>query len=218
MKHTLEADGIYLTFGTKRILSDIYIKCETGEITGILGRNGEGKTCLMNIVYGSLKVTDKSIRIDNTVIPQAFKRHDLITYLPQFNFIPDYLSLKRTFIDFNLDYEEFVEFFNEFHYKPNLSLNELSGGQRRLIEVYAIIKSESLFSMLDEPFSHIMPLHIEKINNILNIEKAKKGFLITDHMFRYVTEISNQLYILKDGKTHLINHISDIESLGYART
>lgn len=52
--HKLEADGIELYFGERRILSNIYIKAETGSVTGLLARNGEGKTCLMNIIYGSL--------------------------------------------------------------------------------------------------------------------------------------------------------------------
>lgn len=217
MTHTFEADGIILEFGTRRILSNIYFKCETGKITGILGRNGQGKTCLMNIVYGSLNPESKSIRFDNTSIFQAFKRPDLLTYLPQFNFIPSSLSLKRIFSDFNLDYKIFENFFPEFKTKHNVIIKNLSGGQRRLVEVYAILKSNSKFSMLDEPFSHLMPLQIEKVMEILKVEKQNKGFLITDHMFRHVTDICDNLYVLTDGKTYLTKDISDIEKLGYAR-
>ena len=217
MHHKLEADSILLEFETRRILSDIYFKCETGHITGILGRNGQGKTCLMNIVYGNLNPISKSIRFDNVSVFQAFKRPDLLTYLPQFNFIPSHLTLKRIFSDFELAFSDFENIFPEFSTKFKSSINTLSGGQRRLIEVYVIIKSKSLFSMLDEPFSHLMPLQIEKVNELLKIEKLRKGFLITDHLFRYVTEISDNLYVLTDGKTHLTKGITDIERLGYAR-
>ena len=217
MIHTFEADGIILEFGTRRILSDIYFKCETGKIIGILARNGQGKTCLMNIVYGSLNPESKSTRFDNISVLQAFKRPDLLTYLPQFNFIPSSLSLKRIFSDFNLDYKIFENLFPEFKTKHNVIIKNLSGGQRRLVEVYAIIKSNSKFSMLDEPFSHLMPLQIEKIIEILKIEKQNKGFLITDHMYQHVTNICDNLYVLTDGKTYLTKDISDIEKLGYAR-
>ncbi len=217
MQHKFEADSILLEFGTKRILSNIYFRCETGQITGILGRNGQGKTCLMNIVYGNLNPISKSIRFDNVAIFQAFTRADLITYLPQFNFIPSHLTLKRIFADFELEYGEFERIFPEFGIKYKSSISNLSGGQRRLIEVYVIVKSYSQFSMLDEPFSHLMPLHIEKVIELLMIEKSNKGFLITDHMFRYVTEICDNLYVLSDGKTHLTKDITDIEKLGYAR-
>ncbi len=217
MEHKFEADNILLEFGTKRILSDIYFKCETGQITGILGRNGQGKTCLMNVVYGNLNPFSKSIRFDNIAVLQAYKRPDLLTYLPQFNFIPSHLTLKRIFSDFELNFDDFEKVFPEFSTKFTSSIDTLSGGQRRLIEVYVIIKSRSQFSMLDEPFSHLMPLQIEKVNELLELEKLNKGFLITDHMFRYVTEISDDLYVLADGKTHLTKDIIDIERLGYAR-
>jgi lipopolysaccharide export system ATP-binding protein len=217
MLHKFEADSILLDFGTRRILSDIYFKCETGQITGILGRNGQGKTCLMNIVYGNLNPSSKSIRFDDISIFQAFKRPDLLTYLPQFNFIPSSLTLNRIFSDFELDYKDFENIFIEFAGKNNLPIKRLSGGQRRLIEVYVIIKSKSQFSMLDEPFSHISPVQVEKIIAILKIEKSKKGFLITDHMYRYIIDISDNLYVLSNGKTHLTKDIIDIETLGYAR-
>ncbi|MCX6210301.1 MAG: ABC transporter ATP-binding protein [Bacteroidetes bacterium] len=217
MQHKFEVDSVLLEFGSRRILSNIYFKCETGKVTGILGRNGQGKTCLMNVVYGNLNPISKSIRFDNITIFQAFKRPDLLTYLPQFNFIPSHLTLKRIFSDFDLAFSDFEITFPEFSTKFKSSIKTLSGGQRRLIEVYVIIKSKSQFSMLDEPFSHLMPIQIEKVIELLELEKSKKGFLITDHMFNYVTEISDYLYVLKDGKTHLINDNTEIEKLGYAR-
>lgn len=217
MTHKFEADNVQLDIGTRRILSSVYLKCETGQITGILGRNGQGKTCLMNIIYGNLNPVSKSIRFDNVSVFQAFKRPDLLTYLPQFNFIPLHLTLKRIFSDFDLDFSDFEKIFPEFVEKYRSKINSLSGGQRRLIEVYVIVKSKSQFSMLDEPFSHLMPLQIEKVNDLLKIEKSKKGFLITDHLFRNVTEISDNLYVLTDGKTHLTKDITDVEKLGYAR-
>lgn len=217
MKHTLEADSILLDFGEKRILSSIYLKCETGEITGILGRNGEGKTCLMNIVYGNISSTSRSIRFDNVTIFQAFKHPDLLTYLPQFNFIPSHLSLRRLFSDFELDFEVFENMFPEFGEKDNTTIGSLSGGQKRLVEVYVIIKSNSQFSMLDEPFSHLSPLQIEKVCELLQEEKKRKGFLITDHMFRRVVDISDNLYVLSNGTIHLTKDLTDIEKFGYAR-
>ena len=217
MQHKFEVDSILLEFGARRILSNIYLKCETGKVTGILGRNGQGKTCLMNVVYGNLNPISKSIRFDDITIFQAFKRPDLLTYLPQFEFIPSHLTLKRIFSDFDLEFSDFEIKFPEFSTKFKSSIKTLSGGQRRLIEVYVIIKSKSQFSMLDEPFSHLMPIQIEKVTELLESEKSKKGFLITDHMFRYVTEISDYLYVLKDCKTHLINDNAEIEKLGYAR-
>ena len=66
MIHKLEADGIQLAFDERNILTDIYIKCQTGKITGLLGRNGQGKSCLMEIIYGT-RPADKSVRIDDNI-------------------------------------------------------------------------------------------------------------------------------------------------------
>src|SRR6201984_1016530 len=104
MSHVLEIDSVQLQFDNKKILSNIYLKCETGKITGLLGKNGQGKSCLMQIMCGSLESESKSVRFDDKTIFKAFKRPDLLLYLPQFNFIPKWLTLKRIFKDFKLDF------------------------------------------------------------------------------------------------------------------
>jgi ABC-type lipopolysaccharide export system ATPase subunit len=216
MNHRLEIDSIQLAFNNRSILSDIYLKCETGKITGLLGRNGQGKSCLMKIIYGTLSC-EKSIRFDTITQQTAFKRPDLLLYLPQFNFIPKNLTLKRIFTDFELDFSNFLITFPEFNKQYHSSFANLSCGERRLIELYVIVKSQSQFAMLDEPFTHLNPLQIAKVQTLLVNEKENKGLLITDHMFRHITTISNDLYVLNNGKTYLTKDISDIESLGYAR-
>ena len=102
MSHTLETDGVQLEFNGKKILSDVYVQCKTGKITGLLGRNGAGKSCLLQIIYGTLKA-EKSVRVDKLTYYEAFKRPGLLRYLPQFNFIPSSLTLKRIYKDFEID-------------------------------------------------------------------------------------------------------------------
>lgn len=216
MMHTLQADSIRLEFDGRIILSDIYITCETGKITGLLGRNGQGKSCLMKIIYGDLP-SEKSVRFDNVAQYEAFKRPDLLLYLPQFNFIPARLSLERIFKDFELDYLLFAKNFPEFESRSRSPIGNLSGGQRRLVELYVIVKSKSQFAMLDEPFTHLNPIQVQQVRELLLEEKNNKGLLITDHMFRHVTGISDSLYVLANGKTHLTKNIGDIENVGYAR-
>ncbi len=217
MVHLLEADSIILDYGDRRILSDVYLKCETGKITGLLGRNGCGKTSLMNIIYGNLNPNSRSVRFDEQTIYQAYNRPDLLLYLPQFNFIPKGLTLKRIFLDFNLDYNELEVRFPDFKQKYLSKIGRLSGGQRRLVEIFIILKTPSKFALIDEPFSHISPLMIEGIKGLMQELKYQKGLLITDHMYRDIIDISDHLYVLKDGKTHLTKEPGDIERLGYAR-
>jgi ABC-type lipopolysaccharide export system ATPase subunit len=215
--HKLEIDSVLLEFNLRKVLSDVYLKCETGKITGLLGRNGNGKTCLMNIICGSLEPQSKSIRFDNKTIDIPFKRPDLLLYLPQFNFIPEHLTIKRIFDDFEIDFTSFEKLFPDIGVNYNSPIKHLSGGHRRIVEVFVIAKSKTQFVLLDEPFSHIMPLHIEKIKELLVEEKQNKGILLTDHLYQHITSISDSLNVLVNGKTHLTKHISDIEKLGYAR-
>jgi ABC-type lipopolysaccharide export system ATPase subunit len=216
MKHILEVDSVQLHFGERRILSDVYMKCETGSITGLLGRNGQGKSCLLRIIHGSLQA-EKSVRFDNISNYYAYKKPDLLLYLPQFNFSPGHLTLHRIFKDFDIDFEVFIHQFPEFNKFRKARIKELSGGNRRLIELYVIIKAPSSFAMLDEPFSHLSPLHIDAVKELLIKEKRNKGFLITDHMYKHIVDVSDPLYILVNGKTHLAKKLEDIEALGYAR-
>jgi ABC-type multidrug transport system ATPase subunit len=215
MIHTLEADGIQLDFGLRRILSDVYLKCETGKITGLLGRNGQGKTCLMNVVLGTLNSNINSIRFDGGVTRNVRKRPDLLLYLPQFNFIPKALKVKQVLDDFRLSYPDFANRFEDFTGRGDIKVSQLSGGQCRTLEIYIIAKTPSLFAMLDEPFTHLNPIQIEKIKEFLLEEKANKGFLITDHMYSHLLDISDSVYLLREGKTHLTKAIDDLETLGY---
>lgn len=217
MIHTLEADGIELSFGERKILSDVYLKCETGKITGLLGRNGQGKTCLMNVILGTLKSSINSIRVDGNVIRKMNKRPDLLLYLPQFNFIPKELKVKKVLDDFKLDHAEFETRFPDFRSRLDLKVNQLSGGQWRTLELYIVVKAPSLFAMLDEPFTHLNPLQIENIKEFLLEEKANKGILLTDHMYNYLLDVSDTIYLLKDGKTHPANSLKELDSLGYVR-
>jgi len=216
MKHILEADSIQLEFKGRKILSDIYLKCETGKITGLLGRNGQGKSCLMQIINGTLNC-EKSVRIDNLPQKNAYGFPNMLLYLPQFNFIPKSLSLQRIFLDFGLDYSLFQIRFPEFKNRHRQKIKQFSGGEQRLIALYLIVKPKTFFAILDEPFTHLNPVQIEKVRELLIEEKENKGILITDHMYKNVTDISDTMYILSNGKTHLTQSPEDIETLGYAR-
>jgi ABC-type lipopolysaccharide export system ATPase subunit len=71
--------------------------------------------------------------------------------------------------------------------------------------------------MLDEPFTHLNPIQIENVKEFLLAEKANKGFLITDHMYNHLLDISDFVYLLKDGKTHFTKTVADLDTLGYIR-
>ncbi len=203
-----------LLFDERLILSDVYMKIETGDTVGLLGRNGCGKTCLMRGVYGTLEC-EKSVIIDNISVYEAYKKPGLIRYLPQHHFIPKHLTLKRVFRDFAVDFERFTELFPVFQLRENTKIGHLSGGMHRLAELYVIIKSDTKFVLLDEPFTHIGPVQIETIQSVIGEERPRKGFLITDHLFKRIQESCNRVYLLSNGKTHTVENDGDLKKLGY---
>ena len=152
MKHVLEIDGVQLNFGLRTILSDVYARCDTGKVTGLLGRNGSGKSCFMQVAFGTMQAYSRSVRCDGKPIACAYKSRKLISYLPQFYFIPARLRAGTALSGFGLSVQDFKDKFPQYADCIFYRMDELSGGQRRMIEIYAVLKADTLFTVLDEPF------------------------------------------------------------------
>ena len=210
----LELDNVELYFNNKRILNGIYLKAETGRITGILGSNGCGKTSVLEILFGNIRPKYKLIRLNKTPVLKPLYLLNTIKYLPQYFFLPR-LKLKTIFKIFDVDWNNFILLFEDFKNYKNLKINKLSGGEQRIIEVYLILKSKSKIVLLDEPFSHLAPLQIEKIKTILAEEKADKAIIITDHLYPYIIETADDIYLLKNGCSKKINHLRELEDYKY---
>ncbi|MFD1614372.1 ATP-binding cassette domain-containing protein [Gelatiniphilus marinus] len=211
----LEIDNVELYFKEKRILNGIYLKAETGKTTGILGSNGCGKSCLLNIIFGNLKPKYKLIRINNKPILKPLYRTKTVAYLPQHHFIPNRIKVKTAFKLFKVSWEKFITNFESFSIFKNTNFNKLSGGERRVIETYVILKSDRKIVLLDEPFSHLAPLHIDKVKALISDEKQHKTIIITDHMYRHIIDVSDDIYLIKGGHTKLINNITELEDYKY---
>jgi ABC-type multidrug transport system ATPase subunit len=211
----LEIDNVELYFKDKTILNGIYLKAETGKVIGILGSNGCGKSCLMQIIFGSLKPKFKLVRIDNEPVLKPLYQTNLVKYLPQHSLIPKTLTLKHIFKIYEVNWKDFIEIFEEFITSETYKANQLSGGQVRLVETYIVLKSASKIVLLDEPFSHLAPLHIEKISALIDEEKTRKAIIITDHFYRNIIESSDEIYLLKNGSTKLIDNIIELEDYKY---
>ncbi|PZP49728.1 MAG: ABC transporter ATP-binding protein [Pseudopedobacter saltans] len=209
----LEADGIEYQIKGKKILSNIYLKAEKGEVTGIIGRNGCGKTTLMNVIFGSLKADYASIRIDGQKLKKGINPEQ-IQYLPQFTILPDNLSLERIAKLYNIDFSEFAQYF-KLKVPENARFGELSKGSQRLLECYIFLKNPCEVTLLDEPFSFIMPIYVEKIKQLINYQKPNKTIIITDHMFRHVNEVCDKLFLIKNGRTIPIKQQNDLIQNGY---
>lgn len=214
----LEIDNVKLNFSAKSILKAIYFKAEKGKITGILGSNGSGKTSLLRILFGELKPNNKLIRIDGKPIVTPLYQKGFIKFLPQFSFLPNSISLQKGFRYFNTSFAEFLNDFPSFKTHQNTKFSKFSGGEKRLIETYIILKSDSEIVLLDEPFSHLAPIYIEKLKTILETEKQNKIIIITDHLYREILDVSDTMYLLKDGWSRLLKSPEELIQFKYVNT
>ncbi|MCK5731105.1 MAG: hypothetical protein KAH68_08520, partial [Draconibacterium sp.] len=109
----------------------------------------------------------------------------------------------------------FIEYFPNFEKYYNFKLRSLSGGENRILEIYLILASKTKFCMLDEPFSQVMPVHVDTIKRIINEEKKNKGIIITDHLYEHIIDICDDIYVILNGKTYLTKDKNDLIKLGY---
>jgi len=210
-----ELDNIELYFKTKRILNGIYLKGETGKVTAILGRNGCGKSSLLNIAFGNLKPKYMLIRLNNKPLQKPLYSLKIAKYLPQYNFVPDEMKLSFVFKLYDLSWKNFIALYGAFSIYKNDKFKALSGGERRLIETYITLKTKSEIVFLDEPFSHISPLHIETVKQLIAKEKKHKVIIISDHMYQHIIEVSDTIYLLKNGTTKKIEKLTELEDYNY---
>ena len=126
-----ELDNVELYFKNKRILNGIYLKAETGKVTAILGRNGCGKSSLLNIAFGNLKPKYMMVRLDSKPLLKPLYKTGLVKYLPQYNFVPNGMKLSRIFKSYNLEWSLFIKKFDGYLNYEHSKFKALSGGERR---------------------------------------------------------------------------------------
>lgn len=210
-----ELDNVELNFSRRNILNGVYLKSELGKVTGILGSNGCGKSCLLQILFGSMKAKYKLVRVDNKPILKPLYKTKKVKFLPQFNFIPNNIRLETIFDLYQVDWNEFTTVFKTLKETRHNHFKELSGGERRLVESYLVLKSNSDLVLMDEPFSHLAPLNIEIFKKLISEEKKNKAIIITDHMYKHIIDSSDDIYLLKNGSTRKINELNELETYKY---
>ena len=216
MKHVLEIDSIQKKFDLITILSDVYLKCETGDIVGLLGRNGSGKSTLLQIIFGILKADFKFIRVDGVVKSKTSELFNEISYLSQDNFLPRNFRVAKV-IALSIKKDKINDFYSDetITTLKNKSIGELSSGELRYLEIKLVLHNPSKFVLLDEPYNGLSPLLIEKINDLILKNAAQKGIIIADHNYESIIGISTRLTLLKEGKLHHIKNKEELVEKGY---
>jgi ABC-type multidrug transport system ATPase subunit len=212
----LEVDSIRKQFGTNQVLTDISLKCQPGDIIGLLGRNGSGKSTLLKIIFGTLYTDYKFIRLNGEVLDQPFKIKNKISFLNQDNFLPKNLTVRQIVNLYSDNPGQNGILDDEILEKViDTRIKYISGGESRYLEVKLILNLDSGFVLLDEPFNGISPVHIDLIIDMITEKSRKKGIILTDHDYRNVLDVANRYYLLFDGGLKIIRSKEDLIEWGY---
>ncbi|MCS3870802.1 ABC-type multidrug transport system ATPase subunit [Chryseobacterium ginsenosidimutans] len=212
----LHVDSVTKSYDSKKILQDIYLSCETGKIIALLGGIGSGKSTLLQIIFGTIKGDSQFIKFNNQVLTKQSDRINKIAYLPQQPIFPKNIKVKKLISLFCND-ENTQKLFNCDLIQPflNRTLRNLSGGEKKSIEVLIIIHSQSEFILLEEPYSGLSPVLTEKVMKIIKEISKGKGFIISDFMAQQAIDISDEVYLLSNTYLKQIKDLKELQQHYY---
>ncbi len=190
------------------------LEINDGEIVGIIGNNGVGKTTLLKAILDLIKLEQGNIYINNIFVNEdeswkkitgAFLNHsfliDFLTPIEYFELIGSLYELKRDKLQKRL--EIFLDFLSSELIKENGKLiRELSDGNKQKVGIVGALITEPQFLVLDEPHSNLDPKSQIILKNLLNeLNKSQKTtMLISSHNLNFVSEICDRIILLENGK------------------
>jgi lipopolysaccharide export system ATP-binding protein len=209
----IRTEGLAKIYSKRRVVDGASIMVHQGEIVGLLGPNGAGKTTTFYMIVGLIKPNKGTIWIDDINISKKpmYKRARMgIGYLPQEPSIFRKLSVADNILSI-LEYQglglkerkkrmrALLEDMHVGHLEKSLGY-QLSGGERRRVEIARALAIQPDFILLDEPFAGVDPIAVEDIQSIVHELKFKGyGVLITDHNVRETLRITDRAYIISEG-------------------
>lgn len=212
--HILRIKNIHKSFKDRKVVDNVSFEVQSGQVIGLLGPNGAGKTTSFYIVVGILSADQGDVLFDDhpiSSLPMYRRSRMGISYLPQEPSIFRKLTVKDNILavleNMELTQEEreaklevLLDELNIMHIMNSYAY-QLSGGERRRVEVARALATNPSFILLDEPFAGIDPIAVIELQKIIKQLKNKGiGVLITDHNVRETLGICDLSYLLKDGQ------------------
>src|SRR6187402_2632245 len=211
----LEALGVAERYKTRRVVKDLTLSIDSGEVVGLLGPNGAGKTTAFYMIVGLVRCDQGRIHLggrDITRLPVHRRARLGLGYLPQEASVFRKLSVAdniRAILETRRDLdraarqtklEELLEELHIGHVRDTLGVS-LSGGEKRRVEIARALAIEPKFVLLDEPFAGIDPISVMGVKRIISHLRARDiGVLITDHNVRETLDICQRAYIVNAGE------------------
>lgn len=214
MDQSFQARELKKVYGDRTVVSDVSIEVKRGEVVGLLGPNGAGKTTSFYMMVGLVKTDHGSIHLngeDVTKLPLHERAKRGVGYLPQEASVFRELSVEENIFAIleirdifkkekkNI-LERLIKDFGLNHIRKSKG-RELSGGERRRVEIARCLALDPTFVLLDEPFAGVDPLAVADIQKIITELKQRNiGVLITDHSVRETLGIVDRAYIMSAGE------------------
>lgn len=210
----LKAEHLVKIYKGRKVVNDISVEVEQGEIVGLLGPNGAGKTTSFYMIVGLIQPNEGEIFLENKNITELpmYKRAKLgIGYLAQEASVFRKLSVEenimavlemtnKTKAEMKEKMESLLEEFSLTHVRKNLGM-VLSGGERRRTEIARALAVDPKFVLLDEPFAGVDPIAVEEIQTIVaKLRNKNIGILITDHNVNETLSITDRAYLMFEGR------------------
>jgi lipopolysaccharide export system ATP-binding protein len=208
----IRTEGLVKIYGRRRVVDGISLEINRGEVVGLLGPNGAGKTTTFYMIIGLIKPNAGKVYFGEKDITKwpMFKRALLgIGYLAQEPSIFRRLTVEENLLlvleargvkNKKEVVDELLEEFSLTHIRKTRG-QDLSGGERRRVEVARAMAGNPQFILLDEPFTGVDPIAVEELKRIINVLKSKNlGILLTDHNVRDTLSITDRSYIIYQGK------------------
>jgi lipopolysaccharide export system ATP-binding protein len=221
---TLEAVGLVKMYRRRRVVNDVAVHLQQGEIVGLLGPNGAGKTTTFYMIVGLIQPMAGRIRFDGADITNMpmYKRARLgIGYLSQEPSIFRKLSVEdniRAILESlsisNAEratrLESLLDELGLKHLRHQKAY-ALSGGERRRLEITRALVTEPKFMMLDEPFAGVDPIAVHDIQTIVSrLRNRHIGVLISDHNVEQTLDIVDRAYIMFDGQVKVSGTVREL--------
>ncbi len=211
---TLETREISKSYRGRKVVDNVSVSVQQGEVVGLLGPNGAGKTTSFYMIVGLVSPDSGVVQLDEeeiTHLPMYQRARRGVSYLPQEPSVFRKLTVEENLMaileTLSLDIRQRRERMNRLIEQLGLEtvrLNKgymLSGGERRRVEIARSLVIEPTFLLLDEPFSGIDPLQVREIQRIIfDLKKSGIGILITDHNVRETLATVDRAYIINAGK------------------
>ncbi|MCF6150145.1 MAG: LPS export ABC transporter ATP-binding protein [Candidatus Kuenenia sp.] len=209
----LRAEGLTKSFGKRTVVNQVSFEINRGEIVGLLGQNGAGKSTSFNMVIGIIRPDSGRVIFQNedvTHTPIYLRARKGMGYLCQETSVFQRLTVEENILAIlethrygsNEKYKLLIELLTEFNLKP-LSKHKaftLSGGERRRLEIARALASSPSMILLDEPFTGVDPIAVNEVQEIvLRLRDKGIGILITDHNVREALSITSHSYIISEG-------------------